>query len=100
MRPCNANPMSQRRLAVTLVVGSAVFIGTLSTFWFVWAAADAVPIAHPAVWPRMAWPVISFPVFSVVTKSVATRYFWPLAALNISVWALASGFVTWKATAR
>ena len=83
-----------------LLVGSAVFIATLGAFWFVWAAADAVPNAHPAVWPRIAWPVISFPVFSFVTKSFATRYFWPLAALNVFVWAFASGFVTWKATPR
>jgi hypothetical protein len=92
--------MSQRRLAVTVLAGSAMFIASLTVFWFVWAAADAVPTAHPAAWPRMAFLVVSFPVFSVATKSVSTQYFWQLATLNSFVWALAAGFATWKATAR
>ena len=92
--------MNQRRLVVTVLVGSAMFIASLTVFWLVWAAADAVPTTHPAVWPRIAWPVVSFPVFSVVTKSFATQHFWQLAALNIIVWALGAGFITWNATAR
>jgi len=89
-----------QRVAITLTVGAAVFIASLTVFWWVWAAADAVPSAHPAVWPQIAWPVVSFPVFSVFSKGFATQHFWQLAALNMSAWALAAAFVSWKATAR
>lgn len=92
--------MRQRSLAVAALAGSAMFIASLTVFWFVWAAADAVPTAHPAAWPRMAFLAVSFPVFSVATKSFSTQHFWQLAILNSFVWAFAAGLASWKATAR
>jgi hypothetical protein len=65
-----------RRFATPVLVGVVVFVADLFVFWFVWSAADAVPAAQAAVWPRIAWPIISFPVFSVTTKNFATVYFW------------------------
>jgi hypothetical protein len=87
-----------RRFATPILVGAVVFFANLFAFWCIWAEADAVPTAHTSVWPRIAWPFISFPVFSVTTKSFATAYFWELAVLNVSLWACAAAFITWKAT--
>lgn len=73
---------SVHKCATPVLVGVVVFVADLFTFWFIWPEADAVPAAHPAVWPRIAWPIVSFPVFSVTTKNFATVYFWELAVLN------------------
>jgi hypothetical protein len=91
---------SVRKCATPVLVGVVVFVADLFTFWFIWAEADAVPAAHPAVWPRIAWPIVSFPVFSVTTKNFATVYFWDLAVLNASLWACAAAFIAWKASDR
>ena len=89
--------LAVRRIATLVFVGLAVFVADLFTFWLVWAEADAVPTAHPAVWARIAWPIISFPMFSVTTKSIASLYFWELVVLNASLWACAAAFIAWKA---
>ena len=85
-----------RRLFTPVLVGAVAFCADLLAFWYVWAEADAVPTAHPALWPRLAWPIISFPLYSVTSKSFATVYFWEIAFLNISLWAFTAALIAWK----
>ena len=82
-----------RRNRRPVIVGAMVFVVGLTSFFVVWAEADAI---KPSMLAIAALRVLFFPVFTVVNHAhFAETYFWELAILNYFIWALFAAWLTW-----